>query len=369
MGETLEQVERTTVESEDGRPQPMGQAGAVLFAELVWTHYWWQQDRHWHREATDPEIEERYRSKLEEFERAEGKIVQVYWSTHAPSAVAMTEIANDPPRQRRLRIFEDDKEVRLHRVSDWVTKSSPRIADMLHLCDLLAIRVGEVLRGTSERIAMRWILAVQAHLLGFIERNDGRVADEKLQALEKQVVTSQTRELEKIEEYYIRAATKAGRIVYVSGMLLGTGLAAFAAGLLAPIPILLGVLDASEVQVLVIPFVCYAAGAMGALVSALSRMGSGPGKFSVDFEVGRPLLRRLGVYRPFVGAVFGLAAYFLIASGILVTERPNEDEAIFFYGIIAFFAGFSERFTNVIFGSAQRMIAPKEASGPEPASP
>jgi hypothetical protein len=152
-------------------------------------------------------------------------------------------------------------------------------------------------------------------------------------------------------------------------MLIGTGLAALGAGVLTPIPLLLGFLDASDVQELIIPFVCYAAGAMGALVSALSRMGSGPGKFEIDFEVGRPLLRRLGVYRPFVGAVFGVAVYFLLASGLLVTQPPSEDQAVFFYGIVAFFAGFSERFTNVIFGQAQRMIGPRETDGPEPANP
>jgi len=370
MSETLPQVERPQTEAErEERPAPTGQTGAVLFSELVWAHYWWEQERHWHRESSDPEVERRYREKLAEFEDAEGKIVHVYWSTRAASAVALTEITDENQRPRLLRIFEHDHEIRLHRVSDWVTQASPRIADMLHQCDLLAIRVSEILRGTSERIAMRWILGVQAHLLGFIERTQGRLDEDELAKQERQVVESQTHELVKIEDYYHRSATKAGRIVYVSGMLIGTVLTAFGAALLAPIPLLLGFFDASEVQVLAIPFICYGAGAMGALVSALARMGSGPGKFEIDFEVGRPLLRRLGVYRPFVGAVFGVAVYFLLASGLLVTEHPSEDQAIYFYGILAFFAGFSERFTNVIFGQAQRMIGPRETGGPEPANP
>jgi hypothetical protein len=360
MSETLPQVQRPPLETEEGgRPPSTGQAGAVLFAELVWAHYWWEQERHWHREATDPETEQRYRAKLEEFERQQGTIIQVYWSTRAASAVALTQTHSKRRRRRLLRIVEDDREIRLHRVSDWVTKASPRIADMLHQCDLLAIRVSEILRGTSERIAMRWILAVQAHLLGFLERTD-RMDTEQLEKLEKEAVRLQMAELVKIEDYYHRAANKAGRIVYVSGMLLGTAIAALAAPVLALILWLAGTLESGGVQGLETTFVCYGAGAIGALVSALSRMGAGPGTFSVDFEIGRPLLRRLGVYKPFVGAVFGVAAYFLLASELLASKQPGEGQALYFYGIVAFFAGFSERFTGVIFGNAQRMFTKDE---------
>lgn len=370
MAETLPQVQRPPLETEEGgRPPATGQTGAVLFAELVWAHYWWEQERHWHREATDPDTERAYREKLEEFEREQGAIIQVYWSTRAASAVALTE--GHGKRRRRflrfLRIVEDDREIRLHRVSDWVTKASPRIADMLHQCDLLAIRVGEILRGTSERIAMRWILAVQAHLLGFLERTD-KVDPGDLDKLEKETVRLQLAELVKIEDYYHRAATKAGRIVYVSGMLLGTVIAAIAAPLIALGLWAAGTLESGGVQGLETTFVCYGAGTIGALVSALSRMGNGPGTFNVDFEIGRPLLRRLGLYKPFVGAVFGVAAYFLLASELLASKQPGEAQALYFYGIIAFFAGFSERFTGVIFGNAQRMFT-KEDEAPEAPEP
>jgi hypothetical protein len=366
MSETLSQVQRTQAETEEGeRPPATGQAGAVLFAELVWAHYWWEQERHWHREATDEETERRYRTKLEEFEHEQGRIIQVYWSTRAASAVALTETQTRRRRRRLLRIVEDDREIRLHRVSDWVTKASPRIADALHQCDLLAIRVSEILRGTGERIAMRWILAVQAHLLGFLERTD-RVDPDELEKIEKETVALQMRELAKIEDYYHRAANKAGRIVYVSGMLLGMAIAALAAPLIALILWLAGTLESGSVEGLETTFACYGAGAIGALVSALSRMGGGPGNFSVDFEIGRPLLRRLGVYKPFVGAVFGVAAYFLLASELLASKEPGDAQALYFYGIVAFFAGFSERFTGVIFGNAQRMFTKEEGeSGAE----
>ena len=317
------------------------QTGAASFSELVRAHFAWdQQQRGLGGDGVDAGRE--YREALAEFEAKQGELTAAYWSTRNASAVAMTVSA---ARGAWNPFAETETEVRLHRVTDWVTKDAPAIADLLHECDVLAIRVGEVLRGTSERIAMRWILAVQAHLLGFIERSGGAEASEAL-------VAGQRRELATIEDYYHRAAAKAGRIVYVSGMLIG------AAVLVALTVAAAVVLDAytsqwdRHSQALLL---CTAAGAVGALVSVLSRMSGGTDKFTVDFEVGRPLLRRLGLYKPLVGSVFGVALYFLLASGLLMTEPPK-GSAMYFYGIVAFFAGFSERFTGVIFGSAQRLI-------------
>jgi hypothetical protein len=94
-------------------------------------------------------------------------------------------------------------------------------------------------------------------------------------------------------------------------------------------------------------------------------MGTGGGQYKVDFEVGRPLLRRLGLYKPFVGAIFGVALYFLLASGLLRTQPPSHSGSVFFYGIIAFFAGFSERFTSVTFGQAEQLITGESPPPPE----
>jgi hypothetical protein len=57
-----------------------------------------------------------------------------------------------------------------------------------------------------------------------------------------------------------------------------------------------------------------------------------------------------------VGAIFGVALYFLLASGLLPTQAPSDSGRLYYYGIIAFFAGFSERFTSVTFGQAEQLI-------------
>lgn len=327
-------------------PRTTEEVGAASFSDLVRAHFRREQERAADNGRASQDAEDDFHSKLEQFEREEGRLAAVYWSTREASAVALTI---GTPHAQRNPIAETEMEIRLHRVTDWVTKDVPVVADLLHECDLLAIRVSEILRGTSERIAMRWIFAVQEHVLGFIERSAEHDAGKA-----RDLVASQRRELGRIESYYLRAAAKAGRIVYVSGMLIG---AIFIAGVCTVIAVLLAGYSrhwGEETQVLLL---CTGAGAVGALVSVLSRMSGGSDKFTVDFEVGRPLLRRLGLYKPLVGSVFGVALYFLLASGLLMTKPPEGGKTMFFYGVIAFLGGFSERFTGVIFGDVQRLIS------------
>jgi gluconate kinase len=333
------------------------QVGAASFSDLVRAHYEREKERskgRVHQNGADGAFVE----KLQRFEREEGRLAAVYWSTRNASAVALTV---GTERHKRNPIADTDAEVRLHRVTDWVAKGAEPIAELLHECDVLAIRVREVLRGTSERIAMQWLYSIQEHALGFLERRDRRDI-----AKEQAFVRDQRRELARIEKYYLRTGAKAGRIVYVSGMVAAASfIVAVCAGL--AIGLSFTSLWGGNVEALLL---CTGAGSVGALVSVLSRMTLGDDKFSIDFEVGRPLLRRLGLYKPFVGSVFSVATYFLLAGGLLPTQTASGDP-MFFYGIVGFLAGFSERFTGVIFGNAERLVggdaqAPAQPQGQAP---
>jgi hypothetical protein len=375
------------------RPPGTGRAGTVAFSDLVWSHYLWEQRR---RGMAGPSTDDdAFFTKLKRFEKQEGTIVHAYWSTRAPSAVAMTEKDDDEKWKwwnlpgRLLRLREHDRTIQLHRLTDWATRGEGEIAALLHQSDLLAIKVGEILRGTPERIAMRWILGVQEHLLGFIERSsdlattnsngseekpvgadgapeaahrdsaDGdrsaNAARVRLERQERQeLVRQQQRELVKIENYYHRAAGKAGRIVYFGGMLIGTAGVIIAAVVISLLLWWFGLLQdrySADVELL---FLCYGAGALGALVSAMSRISKSAS--SMDFEIGRQLLRRLGVFRPFVGAIFGVVLFFLIRSGVPGIEVPEARTQYFYLGLAAFLAGFSERWATVMIGGAQRTI-------------
>lgn len=340
----------------NGRPHTVEQFGASTFSDLVRAHYNREQAR---GNGEFAEAESDFEKRLARFEDEEGKLAAVYWSTQDASAVALTIGA---PRGKRNPVTDTDADVRLHRVTDWVTKDAEPIAELLHECDVLGIRVREVLRGTSQRIAMQWLYSVQEHALGFLERRDGR--NEKVEA---KFVDGQRAELARIEKYYLRTGSKAGRIVYVTGMLWSAG---FIVAVCAVTAISLAATshylwNGGKAGFLLLST---GAGTIGALVSVLSRMSSGDERFTVDFEVGRPLLRRLGLYKPFVGAVFGVATYFLLAGGLLPTS--SEGDPLYFYGIISFLAGFSERFTGVIFGNAERLVggeAPAEPPGEQQA--
>ena len=336
----------------NGRPHTMEQVGAATFSDLVRAHYHREQER---GNGGFAEAESDFEKRLARFEHEEGKLAAVYWSTQDASAIALTI---GPPRRKRNPITDTDADVRLHRVTDWVTKEAEPIAELLHECDVLGIRVREVLRGTSQRIAMQWLYSVQEHALGFLERRDGR--NEKVEA---KFVDGQRAELARIEKYYLRTGSKAGRIVYVTGML-------WSAGFIVAVCTVTAISLAATSHYLWhggkagFLLLSTGAGTVGALVSVLSRMSSGDERFTVDFEVGRPPLRRLGLYKPFVGAVFGVATYFLLAGGLLPTS--TEGDPLYFYGIISFLAGFSERFTGVIFGNAERLVggqAPAEPAG------
>lgn len=319
------------------------QSGAVSFPDLVRAHYAWER-------ASEPDgaLAARWHQALAAFQAEEGELRYAYWATRRPSAVALTM----KKRHWAIRFLADnDAVIRLHRVTDWVAKERG-IADLMHHADTLAIKVSEVLRGTTERIAMQWIYSVQSHLLGFVERTQGKANDAELKAL----VAAQEAELLEIEKYYARAGEKAARIVYFWGMMGG----ALADGALAALLLAgmwaTGWVNHAHAFDLETFFVCYVAGGLGAIISVLMRMTSD--KFNVDYEVGRTTIRRLGSFRPFIGAVFGIALYFFVRSGIPNVKLPTgRHEAFYYFAAFAFLAGFNERWTNVLFGKAEQTLS------------
>jgi hypothetical protein len=360
-------------------------------------------DRQPTREARE-EAQRDYERALDRFEASEGSIENAFWCVYAPSAVALTV----KRRLRWSRLFGDrwqgEPAIRLHTATDWLTDAYPEITLLQHHCDTLAIKAAEVLRGTAKLIALEWLFAEHKLLLAAAEERAKRglplTAAERAPAARGArrgsgeadrtngdttpapvVVLSATgaavsaaaplpeitrharNELLEIERYYDRAGNKAARIVYFWGMVAGTFVALGLAALLAFIVdvsffnVGLGDPDARNF------FVCFAAGALGALVSVLTRMKRESG-FSLDYEVGRAQSFRLGSFRPIIGAVFGLVIYFAIKSELLQIAVPDDDAttgaaaaSTYFLALLAFVGGFSERMTHVVLGRAEKTIA------------
>ena len=173
--------------------------------------------------------------------------------------------------------------IRFHAATDWATRDAPEISHVLHKTETLAIRVSEVLSGTSERIAMQWLLSIGGSLLSVVDGSEKKVNRQELAAAAKR----SRAELAQVESYYDRAGEKTGRLVYFWGMLIGIlvlGLVAIPGALIFRI---FGSYSFDDPAVRDF-FVCYALGAVGAIVSVMTRMAQKSGSGFIDYEVGRP---------------------------------------------------------------------------------
>jgi hypothetical protein len=180
------------------------------------------------------------------------------------------------------------------------------------------------------------------------------VAESADESTHADLITRARAEIIEIEKYYDRAASNAARFLYFWGMLAGAVIAGAAAVLLALIAAAsfdVIKLDSTNTRFF---FACYTAGALGAIVSVLTRMRSD--RFSLDYEVGRAPAFWLGAFRPFIGAIFGLVVYFALRSELVQWREPDKGRAFFFFTFLAFVSGFSERLAHVILGGAERTV-------------
>jgi len=305
----------------------------ISFPELVKTHFIREQS------LTDAEVysgpaEERYREFEAAFQHRHGRIISAYWCTSQPSAVALTEntgIKGSPP-------FE------FHRVSDWATKDEPQIADALHECDEIAVRAAQVLHGKTLRICMQLVMASAGHLLSLVDAP----AQHEAKGKKELALKLERRKLDKARAYYHQAANGQAQLYYFAGMILGALILAIVSVAIGLTSNLSGI-DNRDV------FGSLTAGTLGALVSVMSRIGSG--HFRLDYDVGRRYPIFLGALRPAIGAIFGLALYFAVTSQLLdVFKLPTDaTHRFYFLLVIAFLAGFSERWardTLLSFGGA-----------------
>jgi hypothetical protein len=307
-------------------------------------------------EATVSELKREYENALAEFQEAEGEIIRAYWCSSEASAVVLTEKKNKLGRPWRWLPWRQVGSFGLHRATDWVTEEAPRIAELLHSGDTLTIRINRVLNATPRRIAMEWIFSEQSYLLGFIERTGAHPAPDELAS----TVRRHQAEIDRLERYYDRAASKSARIWYFAGMLCGL-LGVIALGAVIPFVIMLfGHLDLATTSMRRF-YACFVAGAVGAIVSVMTRMRD-EDRIKLDYEVGELLIVLLGAFRPLLGAIFGVVAYFAIEGGVIGLTAPTGHPAFFYYALFAFLAGFSERFAHVILGKADLAVS-KESSG------
>ena len=361
---------------------------AVTFSDVVRAHRVWEKNLYEHERKNgkrDEQLEKRlgedFCKRRNQFEQRYGRIEDAYWSVRDASAVAFT-VLDKPRRLSRLGRAHEHKP-RFHRATDWATRDEPRIAEALDDCETLAVRVEEILRGPSELIALRRINAVASHLLGHVDREWFRLAapyppptmshraaaDEPDQTEGDGLgedVERQRNQLREIEGFYTDAADGQARILTFWGMAVGLAAVAALTGAVVcatwSVHRLEGVHTHWETLHLFV--ISVMAGASGAFLSVLSRMASPTKKFTTRFELGRKNVKWMGIYRSFVGAIFGGATFLMLASGILQTQDAG-DKDYAYYGILAFFSGFFERFTKLTpTGGLGSFAATEPPAGP-----
>ena len=128
-------------------------------------------------------------------------------------------------------------------------------------------------------------MAVASHVLGVIDRAEGKVGDEQA----TQIAAVEDRELREIRDYYRRAAGwRIGLTVYTQGMVIGLLLMTFLVALVVVPLVLWGSVKWDRPLQGVV--VSAAAGAIGAIVSVLQRMASEKSKFAVHYDLGKRTL-------------------------------------------------------------------------------
>ena len=308
----------------------------VMFPDLVRVHFRWRQSLLEGSTATAQEraeLDSEYHEARRRFEHEHGEIVSAYWCAGVESAVALTAGRPETGWLRRLLSVSP----KFHRVSDWATRDEPEIARALHHCDELAIRACEVLRGRSRRIVIQLVMTSACHLLALVDAN----SQHRDPRDHKAAIATELRELADLRHDYRQAANGDAQLVYFGGMVVGIACLAllyvFAGGILQSNE---SIEDATIVG-------CLVAGAVGAVVSVIARVNSG--SFALDSDVARGYTLFLGGLRPVIGSVFGLLSYFALTSGFVEVFKlpaPDDSKRFYFLCVIAFAAGFSERWAQ-----------------------
>jgi hypothetical protein len=367
------------------------------FSDVARAHWHWDVEL----EPADPKRDaarERFETVLADFETTEvertkverGRLADDYWCQREASGVGLAEfwVHRDVlPRfsirrlARWLRLWHPVPHYRIYRQTDWVTVEYPELANLLHACDVLAVKGHWGLEGIYQAVVLPWLMSVEKHVLGYIEsearRDRARLSTHPSQtgpaaAIARAKARSDFRreieeELSRIEDYYQRAGEKQARLHYLAGMVLfGIVIVALAGLASAGVFAAFGQLHLHHDGIQRF-YACIAAGAVGAIVSVLIRMGGYRGGFDIDHELGSSGVRRLGAMRPLIGAISGVAVSLIVQTSLV----PFKHSALTFdfYVVAAFLAGFSEKWTKVVLGGAMRTIAKVDGGNEDKKAP
>ena len=343
--------EETYDEAAVTAPAPVKPRQRVSFSDLVDT---------WKVREASPEAEQRYYDRRAAFESARGEITDGYICEDGPMATVLT--AQPPTRFEKLFLFRKER-IQLYTETERLVRAHPEVAHTLHRAEVQYVSVKQALRGLSQRLLVNWLFVWNRDVMISAAPVEGIAPP----AFEPQEIRRLERELDLIGASYEQAASREAQIVYLGGMLMGVlALCALA----VPVGLLL---RGTDVPVdLTTFFGCVIAGALGALISVVTRMSAD--KFHVRHEVGRGYVQRVAAFRPFIGGIFGVLVYLALAgdvvTGITVPPPTDMPKRFAFFLVFAFAAGFSERMVKEVLrstsGDGERKQAAEDTTSPAP---
>ena len=349
----------------------------ATFAQWMETYFFSQKE---HYPEYDPEadslppreeaIRQRYRRYRDgvftAFRAAQGTIESSYYCSSFVAAAVLTRL----PPQRRLGFVPGSEETRLHigaNVGDVpVDAEVSALGDLLNRCMEVGSKANNILARRDQRICLELAFNVTTDVLGGLDLKAGLARTRRREPELGDHLDYLVARVEHLEAFYRDAARQRARLSYFAGMI-SSLLVLLGVGVLAAW-VLIGPLDVATGEAMP-AFGAAASGAVGALVSVMWRLTRG--RFRIDYETGTRYLHRIGSFRPVLGAVFGLIAYFGIVSGVLrIQLEAGVAESFAFAAFVGFFVGFSERLAQDMLTRGESALgAPEEEEADEEERP
>jgi hypothetical protein len=275
-----------------------------------------------------------------EYARSYGDIRESFLGTNVRAAAMLVR---PPGPMARLR---SSRKIRLHYDGLQAAAVQPEFEAAIWRARSMERQSELILGGRSRKVLVEMLFAVLIYLLNVLDSvtpptpgPDGSMRGDRHVRVQS-ALKSVKEELDRLEAFAADAARKAALRWYLYGLPLGAVAGASLIYAADGLSFVIAEVPAGMVRV------CFGCGAVGAVVSVMIRITRGQ-RLVVDSDQANIVTLLAGSFRPLIGAVFGLALYVFVVSGLVPLTVPGKDpkESLFFAGL-AFLAGFSERWAQ-----------------------
>jgi hypothetical protein len=280
-----------------------------------------------------------YCALLQAFERANGPIVNYYFSTSGVSAVVITRITSMFywREKRRVLIYLGNRSL-----ADGIPEFEGAVWNTVWTARSTERGSDRLLPYSCRKVVADFLFTVLVMLIGTLDavarRSSSPSPSPADRRLLRDVGLSAIEMLGHVDEYVKRSELQTAVRYYLFG--LPVGIAVLAAALM-PFVDRGESLDTDPNRLLI----AAAAGGVGAIASVMFRITRGQ---NLEVNLGEGSLVTLvgGAFRPLIGAVFGVALYVLVQGGLLPLDDSDGGRELMFYVGLSFLAGFSERWAQ-----------------------